>query len=315
MSTRPVALSIHSRPCAGRSRPASPRIIAGDASPCIRRPRRRARRLVFLAERELEPRLIALLQHAERQHRVAERAAHVAEVVARALLADAFGLRHRVARAVRNSLASRASRSRTTTPSTWMTSRNGTSACGLRRLHQQEIRSQIAMPRAQHLRRRRRRRDAAAAAAGRRNRRQQLRRVLDVVLLGDDVLELVDEVVEIPAGAVEHDLEIGSRAAAAAPRAPAPSRRAAANRTAQMRSRITVAPALYCSLCKEITHAATRTSARPRRVRHRPGARAGSRIVSPTHRRRRTARRRRKPRRRTSPSASTGSTRSRTTSG
>jgi hypothetical protein len=30
LSTRPVALSTQSRPCAGKSRPASPWIIAGD---------------------------------------------------------------------------------------------------------------------------------------------------------------------------------------------------------------------------------------------------------------------------------------------
>ena len=84
------------------------------------------------AEREAEALLIRSLQHAERQHRIAERAAHAPEVVARAFLADAFGPRHRVVhrrrRAFRNSFARRASRSRTATPSTSMTSRNGTSA-------------------------------------------------------------------------------------------------------------------------------------------------------------------------------------------
>ncbi len=53
---------------------------------------------VFLSQGEAESRLVALLEDAQRQHGIAERAAHVPEVVARALFANVLGLDHRVAR-------------------------------------------------------------------------------------------------------------------------------------------------------------------------------------------------------------------------
>ena len=121
-------------------------------------------------------------------------------------------------------------------------------------------------------------RHRAAAAGDRRETRQQRRRVLHVPLLGDDVLELVDEVVEIPAGAVEQGVE-RRRSAGACGRGER-DRRAAdrqrARATARKRTRMQRAVrALYCRLRKEILHAATRASDRPRRPRHR--ARSGAR--------------------------------------
>ena len=53
--------------------------------------------LVFLAEREMKAALVARLQHTQPEDGIAQRAAHVAEVVPRAFLEDLRGPRHRVA--------------------------------------------------------------------------------------------------------------------------------------------------------------------------------------------------------------------------
>ncbi len=103
---------------------------------------------------------------------------------------------------------------------------------------------------------------------------QRLRRILNVVLLGDDVFELVDEVVEVPAGAVQHgfQLRLGGRLG----------RRAQQRGAQEQREEEGGENAHDPSLCTILqpsqgdTHAATRTSSRSHGARHRPCARAGS---------------------------------------
>ena len=161
---------------------------------------------VVLAEREAESTLIAPLQHAERQHRIAEGAAHVAEVVARAFLTDSLCLRHRVGRCVHEELreARLAIAHSDAVDCDHVAKRH--QRRGFKRLDQQEVRSEITVPRPQHLRRRRQRRPAAPAD-DRREARKQHRRLLDIDFLGHDVFELVDEGLQIPSRAVEHDVE------------------------------------------------------------------------------------------------------------
>jgi len=131
--------------------------------------------LVVLAKREMKPRLIALLQYAEGQDRVAEGAAHVAEVVARAFLADVLGLDHRVAGRGQKQLGEpRFAIAHDDAVHLDDVSKRH-ERLRFRRLDEQEVRSEIAMPRPQHVRRRRRLYGAAATATDGREAGEQLR--------------------------------------------------------------------------------------------------------------------------------------------